>query len=174
MVKFETVIKKFASKGEKTGWTFIEVPEKIAGQLKPANKKGFRVKGKLDTHEIYGIALVPMGEGNFIMALNAAMRKAIQKSKGHQLSVQLSIDEKVYELNVELMNCLKDEPTTFAFFNTLPKSHQNYFSKWIELAKTVETQSKRIAMTMNALAKKCDYGMMIRTQTEENKKLKGL
>jgi len=174
MIKFETILKQFGELGEKTGWTYLEVPAKMALQLKPNNKKGFRVKGKLDSYEIAGVALIPMGEGNFIMAINATMRKAIQKRKGDHLVVHLEEDKKGYELNAEFMECLNDEPKALAFFQTLAKSHQNYFSKWIESAKTVETKSKRIAMAINALAKKWDYGLMIRTQTEENKKLKGL
>ncbi|MFX5998869.1 DUF1905 domain-containing protein, partial [Acinetobacter baumannii] len=79
MIQFATIIKKFAKQGEKTGWTYIEIPEAIAQQIKPNNKKSFRVKGKLDSFSIKGIALLPMGEGSFIMALNAEMRKGIKK-----------------------------------------------------------------------------------------------
>ena len=114
-----------------------------------------------------------MGEGDFIIALNAELRKKIKKRKGDLLKVQLEEDKKGYQLNKEFMECLNDEPEAIHFFNSLPKSHQNYFSKWIESAKTIETKSKRIAMAVNALSKKWNYGVMIRTQTEENKKLKG-
>ena len=44
MIKFTATIKQFAEQGEKTGWTYIDVPENIALQLKPNNKKSFRVK----------------------------------------------------------------------------------------------------------------------------------
>ena len=66
MIKFISTIQKFEKQGEKTGWTYIEIPEAIATQLLPNNKKSFRVKGKLDDYEINGIALLPMGSGNFI------------------------------------------------------------------------------------------------------------
>ena len=78
MVQFSAVLKKFKDKGEKTGWTYIDVPGKITEMLKPGNKKSFRVKGKLDNHSINGVALLPMGGGEFIMAINAEMRKAIE------------------------------------------------------------------------------------------------
>ena len=42
MVKFTTSILKFKEQGEKTGWTYIDVPAKIAEQLKPNNKKSFQ------------------------------------------------------------------------------------------------------------------------------------
>ncbi len=82
MIKFSTTILKFDKQGEKTGWTYIIIPAKIVQQLKPKNKKSFRVKGKLDDFEINKVALMPMGEGDFIMAINAAMRKGIGKRKG--------------------------------------------------------------------------------------------
>ena len=103
-----------------------------------------------------------MGAGNFIMALNAAMRKGIHKKKGAMLTVELEVDNKPYELNKEFVECLRDEPAAIAYFKTLPKSHQNYFSKWIEAAKTIETRTKRIAQAVNGLSKKQGYGEMLR------------
>src|SRR5260221_10117014 len=96
MIKFTTTILKFDSKGEKTGWTYIEVPSEISQQLKPGTKKSFRVKGKLDNYSIRRIALLPMGNGDFIMPLNASMRKGIGKRKGHSLNVQLMPDNSSY------------------------------------------------------------------------------
>ena len=48
MIRFSAVIKRFGSQGEKTGWTYIEVPQELAVQLQPNSRKSFRVKGKLD------------------------------------------------------------------------------------------------------------------------------
>ena len=81
-VQFTTTIHKFDKQGEKTGWTYIEIPADVAQKMKPGNKKSFRVKGKLDSFNISGIALLPMGGGVFIMALNATMRKGIGKRHG--------------------------------------------------------------------------------------------
>ncbi len=163
MVTFTTTILQFAQQGEKTGWTYITIPVKIAQQLKPNNKRGFRVKGKLDNFIIEAIALLPMGEGDFILALNADIRKGIRKRKGDTLKVMLEADEKGYQLNPDFVECLNDEPKAIAFFNTLPNGHKNYFSKWIDSAKTVETKSKRIAIAVTALAKGFGYPEMIRS-----------
>jgi hypothetical protein len=54
----------------------------VAGKLMPGNKKSFRVKGKLDDQAIEKMALMPMGEGDFIMALKASIRKTLRKQKG--------------------------------------------------------------------------------------------
>ena len=79
MVRYQTIIKKFAEQGEKTGWTYIEISTEIAQQIYPNHKKSFRVKGKLDAYEFSGVSLLPMGKGAFIMALKAEVRKKIKK-----------------------------------------------------------------------------------------------
>lgn len=168
MVTFTTTILQFEKQGEKTGWTYISIPEKTALQLKPGNRKSFRVKGKLDGYAIKEVALIPMGGGDFIMALNAAMRKAIGKRKGAAVTVQLTEDKKPPALNKDLMECLADEPAALAYFNSLAGSHRLYFSKWIDSAKTSATQIKRIALAVSSLARKMDYGQMIRSQKKED------
>lgn len=163
MVQFTTTIRKFGEQGEKTGWTYFEIPADISQKLKPGNKKSFRVKGKLDNYTISGIALLPMGGGIFIMPLNADMRRKIHKQHGAMLKVQLLEDKQEFQLNKDFMDCLEDEPKAKAFFQTLTGSHQRYFSKWIDAAKTEPTRVKRITMAIMALAKKWGYPEMIRS-----------
>jgi hypothetical protein len=162
MIQFNAIIKKFDNQGEKTGWTYIEISEAVAQKLNPGNKKGFRVKGKLDDYEFFLTALLPMGGGAFIMALNAATRKGIKKQKGAVVKVKLEVDRKEIKPPEELMECLHDESEAFEYFNSLSKGHQNYFTNWINSAKTDTTKAKRIAATLNALNKKWDFGQMIR------------
>lgn len=171
MVRFTTTILKFNEQGEKTGWTYVEVPADIAQKLKPGNKKSFRVKGKLDEFKIERVALIPMGDGSFIMPINAEMRKGIGKRKGAKLSLALEADEAPLVLNGEFMDCLADEPKALAHFNTLAKSHQNYFSKWIDSAKTTETKANRIARAVNALAKGMGYPEMLRAEKANRERL---
>lgn len=162
MVHFTTTIKQFGKQGEKTGWTYIDVPSDIAEKLMPGNRRGFRVKGKLDNFVIRGIALIPMGKGDFILTINADLRKGIRKKKGAMLSVKLQVDPEGYKLNEDFIACLNDDPDAKSFFNTLTGSHRNYFSKWIDAAKTEPTKTKRIAMAVNALSKKWGFPEMIR------------
>ncbi len=166
MIRFTVIIKKFGSKGEKTGWTYFEVPVDIAQALKPENKKEFKVKGKLDKYAIKRTSLIPMGGGIFIMALNAEMRKAIGKKEGAMLEVQLTEDKSDFIFNADFIECLKDEPAAQAYFQTLTGSHQRYFSKWIDSAKTDATKTKRIAMAVNALARSLGYPEMIRSSRQ--------
>lgn len=163
MIEFTTKILQFAEQGEKTGWSYIEIPADIARRMKPGNKKSFRVRGMLDALPVNGMALMPMGEGNFIMALKAEIRKGIHKNAGAMLHVKLEedVDFKV-EIPADLQECFDFEPDAFDFFNTLAKSHRDYFIKWIDSAKTNETRAKRIVNTINAMLKKWPYNVMLR------------
>jgi hypothetical protein len=38
MVDFTTIILQFAEQGEKTGWTYIEIPADVAQEMKPGIK----------------------------------------------------------------------------------------------------------------------------------------
>ena len=174
MVKFSATILQFNEQGEKTGWTYIEVPAEVGEKLKPGNRRTFRVKGKIDKHPIRGIALLPMKGGGFIMALNGEIRKAIGKRKGATINLQLEADDEfTYALPPDLMECLQDEPKAFSFFQKLTKSHQAYFIKWVISAKTEETRSRRMAQMINALAKGQDYGTMLRSLKQNRSDLAG-
>ena len=167
MIQFNAVIKKFNEQGEKTGWSYIEIPEEIASEIKPACKKSFRVKGSLDNYKIERTSLLPMGGGSFIIPINATIRKALGKRKGAVIKVDLAEDKRDVEINKTFLICLADEPAALEFFNSLPGSHRNYFSKWIESAKTEETKANRIARAVTALSRKLGYGEMLRMGKEE-------
>jgi len=162
MIKFNATIQRFAKQGEKTGWSYIEISAKQAQQLKPGTKVGYRVKGKLDGYPMKQVSLLPMGEGAFIIPFNADMRKGTGKKHGDKVVVQLEEDKAAFQMSADFMACLEDEPSAMKYFKTLPGSHQRYFSKWIDSAKTDSTKAKRIAMAVNALARNMGYPEMIR------------
>src|SRR5687768_6826874 len=87
LVSFKVLIEKFKQKGEKTGWTYIHIPLDIANQLKADCRTSYRVKGFLDEVPVHGMAMVPMGEGDFILALKSDLRKKLGKKAGDLLSV---------------------------------------------------------------------------------------
>jgi hypothetical protein len=167
MIEFTATLNQFEKQGEKTGWTYIEIPVDLAEKLKRGTKKSFRVKGKLDNYKIAGISLLPMGGGRFILAVNATMRKGIGKRKGATVKVKLEEDKKEFQMNKDFMQCLADEPAALASFNSLAGSHQRYFSKWIDDAKTVETKAKRIAWAVTGLSKKQSFGEMLRSNQKQ-------
>lgn len=168
MLRFDALIERFENKGEKTGWTYIEISARQAEMLFPGNKKTFRVKGKLDEYSFEGLALLPMGEGNFILPLNGEIRKKTGKGEGGVISVSMERDLKEKPLSPDLINCLEDDPVAGTFFYSLTKGHQRYFSNWIDAAKTDDTKAKRITQALNALGMGLNYAEMIRM----NKKAK--
>lgn len=162
MVRFTATMHRFEQQGEKTGWTYIELPPDLVQKLKPGNRKEFKVKGKLDKYELKRTSLTPMGGGVFIMPINATMRKAIGKKHGAMVKLQLEADDSAFVFNKDFIACLRDEPSAQKYFESLTGSHQRYFSKWIDSAKTEETRVRRITMAVNALAKKWGYPEMLR------------
>jgi hypothetical protein len=163
MVTFSAEILKFGSKGEKSGWSYIEIPKELAEKIKPDYRKSFRVKGTIDQETVNGLALTPMGEGNFILALKAPLRKKIKKEEGAfvQLSLEEDKDFKI-EMPEDLEICLAEEAIWLERFLALAKSHQHYFINWINQAKAEDTRAKRIALTLEAMEKQLDFGAMIR------------
>jgi hypothetical protein len=161
-IKFKAVLKRFGENGEKSAWTYIEISAAQANKLKPGNKKSFRVKGSFDDYTFEKTATLPMGGGSFIMPLKAPIRKAIGKQAGDSIKVVLEEDDRQPTLSTDLMRCLKDDPDALKIFKAMPRSHQNYFSNWIESAKTIQTKTTRILMAIEAFHKKQDFGQMIR------------
>lgn len=166
MVDFNTIILQFGDFGDKTGWTYIEIPADVAQQIKPGEKRSYRVKGYLDNFAIAGKAILPHGEGSFIFPLNEGIRKGIRKGNGAMLRVRLEHDSDFkIEMPDDLQECFEfEQPEALEYFNGLSKSHRGYFIKWITDAKTEQTRANRIVYTINAALRRMDYGMMLREQ----------
>jgi hypothetical protein len=164
MVNYSTTIRKFEEKGDKTGWTYIEIPSDIAEELNPGNKKSFKIKGKLDAFAIKQMTALPMGDGSYIVALNAGIRKGIGKRAGARIEVEVEKDDSIKPLSAILLECLQDAPVAKSFFESLAPSHQRYFSNWVEEAKTDITRANRLAVCIAALERGMAYGPMIREQ----------
>jgi hypothetical protein len=168
MLKFTATIQRFDKKGEKTGWQYIEISAAQAKRLKdskvsvPSGRQAFRVKGSIDSLTIQKTALLPMGDGHFILPMNSTIRKAIGKKHGDKVTVTFELDERKLMISPDLIVCLKEDPEAMKFFKSLPPSHQGYYSKWIESAKTAQTKTKRIVMAINGFSKKQGYGEMMR------------
>lgn len=167
MPTFTTILQKFDKKGEKTGWTYIDVPLAVTDAIRPGQKTSFRVKGMLDNVPISLAALLPMGRsgdtvGGFILPVNAIMRREIRKEAGATIRVDLEFDDSLLPISADLLACLDDDPAAQAHFQTLSRGHQTYFSKWIDEAKTADTKTKRLTQAVMGLSMGMDFGQMIR------------
>lgn len=171
MVTFTASIQRDNRSKEKTGWSYIIIPVPQARKLVGDSRLGFRVKGSLDNYKLNKISVLPMGDGSFMLPVNATMRKALGKAQGDKVKVTLNVDKRPLELSADLMISLEDEPGALEFFNTLPMSHRQYFSKWIESAKTVETKTKRIVSAVMALSQRKGYGEMMRENKTRDERI---
>lgn len=169
MITFSIQLKKFASKGEKSGWTYIEIESEIAKKLNKDVKISYRVKGKIDNVNINCVAILPMGDGSFILPVNGDLRKKLLKKVNDVVQVSLEVDNAAYLLNEEMMECINEEQMAKDFFYKMPLSHRRYYSKWVESAKTIDTKSKRIALIVSSLSKGENFSQMLRNNKKSNK-----
>ena len=163
MHSFKSIILKFANKGEKTGWTYVDIPPDIIPKLKLKTKKEFRIKGLLDDVKFERLAAYPIGDGNFIVAINAELRKKLGKKEGAMISVKFDLDKSEALQSQELVDCLNEDPVALQQFNTFTPSHKNYFHNYVLAAKGFDTRAGRIVNIMNAMYKKQNFGEMIRS-----------
>ena len=163
MVYLKTEIEKYESNGEKTGWSYVHIPQKIADQIKPNSRRGFRVKGFLDELAVNGLSATPVKDDGFIIPLNKNLRRTLRKEEGAVVELRMEFDADFKIVMPEVLEvCLAQEEGLLEYFLSLPKSHQNYFINWLNTAKTEPTHTKRLVMIVNAMALKQDFGAMIR------------
>ena len=162
MFCFTAIIQKFGNKGEKTGWTYVNIPKDLLIKLKLKDKKAFRLRGLIDDVKFEKMSTYPMGDGEFIFAINADLRKKIKKKEGAQVILKFEIDKSAPLISKELMDCLKEDAVALKQFQLQIASHQNYYHMYIESAKTPATKAGRIVHTIEAMHKKMSYGEMIR------------
>lgn len=159
MIKMETplvdkkyLLVKFPEKG---GWTYTAIPEIPQDKHSPFG--WVKVKGSIDGYEIKKHHLMPMGNGELGLSVNAGIRKKIKKQAGDYVHIILYLDQEPLEVPAELLACLQDEPEALQFFNSLNENEQYNYVKWIYSAKTDQTKVDRIAKTIVRLTKHQKY-----------------
>lgn len=165
MIKHSAEIEKFDSNGDKTGWSYVFIPQEVANQIKADNRREVRVKGFIDQLAVEGMCMMPVKGDGFIIPLRKELRKTLRKEAGAKVELQLEhhADFKI-DLPDDLEVCLSQEDGLLEHFLSIPKSHQNYFINWLNTAKTEPTRTKRLVMIVNAIFHKWDFGMMIRQE----------
>ena len=58
-----------------------------------------QVKQKIDKREIRQSSLLPIGDGNYILPVNGAMRKTLNKKNGDKIQVVLQLDKEEIKIN---------------------------------------------------------------------------
>jgi hypothetical protein len=163
MPSFKAIIQKYAGKGEKTGWTYVDIPKDVLHKLKRKDKKAFRIKGVIDDVKFEKLSTYAIGDGELIIAINGALRKKLGKKEGAMVSIKFEVDESTAPRSKELLDCLKEDKVALTRFKEQPLSHQNYFHRYIIEAKTDLTKAGRIMNTLRAMHKGQNFGEMIRS-----------
>jgi uncharacterized protein YdeI (YjbR/CyaY-like superfamily) len=111
---------------------------------------------------------MPMGEGDFIIALKTELRRKLRKEAGAVLDVQLEEDKDFkIEIPEDLELCLADEQRLLENFMKLPMSHRNWYINWLNTAKTEATRTKRIVKIISAMDREMTFGEMMREDKEK-------
>lgn len=134
----------------KYGWTYTIIPE-----IRPAPNAPFnwvKVRGTIDRYQIKDYRLMPSGKGVLFLAVNAEIRKKIQKQAGDYVHIVLYPDNEPIEIPKEFLLCLQDDIVALQFFNSLIESEQYKYIRWIYSAKGEQTKVDRIAKTVTKLA----------------------
>lgn len=95
--------------------------------------------------------VMPSGKGVLFLAVNAEIRKKIQKQAGDYVHIVLYPDNEPIEIPKEFLLCLQDDIVALQFFNSLIESEQ-YKLSVIYSAKGEQTRVDRIAKTVTQLA----------------------
>ena len=148
LVDKDYLLEKFPGKG---GWTFAAIPEIL--QNKHAHFGWVRVMGSIDGITFDKYYLMPMGNGQLFLPVKAAIRKKIKKEAGDYVRVILFADNDKPFIPAYLIDCLKDEPNAYLYFQNLSDEEQIAIIKHIESVKLESTKADRIAKLINEWSK---------------------
>lgn len=114
-----------------------------------------KVKAWFNGHEYRG-SLVPMGGGHHVLGVRQDIRKAIHKTFGDEIEVELARDRepRVVILPPELEAAFEEYPLARAAFSQLSYTHQREHVAHISEAKKSETRLRRTEKTIAMLLKK--------------------
>lgn len=146
LINRKFTLERFPGKG---GWTFVCLPE-----AKPDVKRRFgmvKVKGTIDDFEINQYNLMPMRDGRLFLPIRAEIRKKIKKEAGDTVHITLYPDDTPIKAPREMIQCLRDEPAAWKFYQSLTEAEQKAYIDWIYTAKKEETKVERLAKTVNRL-----------------------
>jgi hypothetical protein len=135
---------KFKSKLEKIGsWTVVVVP---IDAKKTFGSGGYiRIKGRVDSRPFTGLTLMPMGNGNHYLPVNADFRKSIKKDAGDSVVIEFEKDNEkpVITLPVELKEAFKASKEAKKLFDSYSDSMRREYCNYISEGKKKETREKR-------------------------------
>ena len=143
----QVLLKKFPGKG---GWTYAHIPglSSKKGESFGLNK----MRGIIDDYEVAELSLMPLGNGERFFAVKAEIRKAIGKEAGDSVRIRLYPLELGFDIQVELLICLSDEPDAKENYNAFSETERKKYLEWIAEASTTDLRIERIAEAVTRIA----------------------
>ncbi len=140
------LLEKFPGKG---GWTYAVIPE--IGMEKRLPFGWMKVRGKIEGYLLEYCKLMPFGNGQLFLPVNATIRKQIQKEAGDWVRIVLFDDQGTRETPEEILDCLRDAPRALQRFQNLPEWEQKLYIDSISEAKKQDTKVERIIKMIEKL-----------------------
>jgi len=146
--EFEAVLEA----GDGDGGVFVVVPFSVAEVY--GTRGRVPVRAALDGFPYTG-SLTPLGDGHHALLVLKQIRRAIDKTIGDTVRVALSRDSSERKVTPpdDLAAALQEQPAAAAYFAKLAFSHQREYVRWLEGAKKPETRARRLAETVERLAR---------------------
>jgi hypothetical protein len=154
IVSYETAVLKL----HYLNYIVVEVPPGILDQLPGKMEKGNynqRLIIRLDGKVRWQCGIIAMGEGSGCIPVNATRLKALKKTIGDDVQVELFKDDS--EFGVEVAEALVEywaqEPESYSRFMNLKPSMQRYILQHVITAKSTEKRVERTVLLMRNLVR---------------------
>ncbi len=129
----------------------IEIPEKAVADF--LGKEHKRVVCRLNDSYEFQCALMPMGEGQYFINVNATIRKKLNLREGDEVWTEIKPDESIYGLPmpIELEEVLKLDPDGDRIFHELTPGKQRTLLHLVGLPKSSEIRIKKAMVVVQYL-----------------------
>lgn len=134
---------KLVARGPNGAWVFLPIPFSVQDTY--GTKAQAAVRGTLNG-AAFQASLLPNGDGTHSMAVNKALREVAQVKPGDLVSVVMSLDTSVREVQVpeDFAKALTRSTALTTAFARMSYSCRKEFVDWIIQAKRPETRHSRI------------------------------
>lgn len=151
MTEFEQEFEAVLEADPHTGELFVVVPFAVAEVYGTPDE--LLVQTALDGFPYRG-ELRPLGEGYHGLTIPRPVRRAVGKTVGDVLRVQLSRDlaERVVTMPEDLAAALAENAAALAFFKKLAQPEQRAYVRYLKGAKTPERRAQRLTETVYRLS----------------------
>lgn len=140
------LLEKFSGKG---GWTYVLLPDIAPNASNPFG--WVIVNGFIDHVELKNHKLMPFGNGQVFLPVNAKLRKQLNKQAGDRVELRLEVLTSS-ELSSEFLSCLEDYPTEHQKFKTSSLEVQEKILQYIYSAKNADERVTRMAEILDQLS----------------------